>query len=254
MAVLTLEWKEDWDSMTLSCVIGFKECCWPNPWNFSDDLCSLSLKIRHKQCRHVTIKVPIPVLRGVSLNCSLWFPLGLLGGNSMYKHLTAMPQVPWLWKLFYSHEALRTEIRGCWKSWFPFSVGGMVVEHRGMTLGLTGAVTLGMATALPHWRVMVRKWTHPDSPAVDFIFIMLSIFCNEMESRLENLYWEEKYWASKHRQFREESECHLCAVKTQRTLYNLLSALCLCSHCVIHAHKFGTQLVPLSKTQSSNEC
>lgn len=94
----------------------------------------------------------------------------------------------------------------------------------------------------------------PSSGFFIFFFIMLNIFSNKIGSRLENPYWEEKYWSSKHRKFSEESECHLCAVKTQRALYNLLSALCLGSQCIIHAHKFGTQLVPLSKTQSSNAC
>lgn len=125
--------------------IAFKGCCWPNQGDFSDDLCSLSLKIRHKQLQKCYHQDPN--------SCSSWyilklfimlhFPLGLLGGSTMYKHLTAMPQVLWLWKLFYSHEALQKEISGCWKSWFPFSMGRMVVQHRDMTLGLTGAVTWG---------------------------------------------------------------------------------------------------------------
>lgn len=184
------------------------------------------------------------------------FLLGLLCGNTMCKHLTALPQVPWLWELFYWHEALKTEIHGYWKSWFPFSVGRVVVEHCDVTLGLTGAVTWGWPQPFPAggWWWKNGHTLIPQQWFFYFFFIMLNIFSNKIGSRLENPYWEEKYWSSKHRKFSEESECHLCAVKTQRALYNLLSALCLGSHCIIHAHKFGTQLVPLSKTQSSNAC
>lgn len=47
-----------------------------------------------------------------------------------------MPHILWLWKPCYLHEALQTEICGCWKSWPPFSMGGMVMEHCAMSLGL----------------------------------------------------------------------------------------------------------------------
>lgn len=47
--------------------------------------------------------------------------------------------------------------------------------------------------------------------------------------------------------------CHLRAVKAQWILYNLF-ALCLCACCINHARKFGTQLAPLSRIQSSNAC
>lgn len=104
------------------------------------------------------------------------------------------------------------------------------------------------------WRVAAAEPTHPDSPAE--IFIVLSAFYNEMGSRLANPHCEEKYWVSKYRQaakFREWSTYHLCAVKTQWILY-LFSALCLSACCIIHAREFGTQLVPLSKIESSNAC
>lgn len=126
--------------MTLSCAIGFKECCWPNPWNFCDDLCSLSLKTRHKQLQKSYHQGPNSCSWYIlKLFFVISFPLGLLGGNKMYKYLTAMPQVPWLWKLFYCHEAKQ-------KSWLPFSVDKMVVEHCGMTLA---AVTWRWPQPLP---------------------------------------------------------------------------------------------------------
>lgn len=69
----SVEWKEDRDSMTLSCAIGFKELLaqsmeflwWPLQFVFENKTKATS--------RNVTIKVPIPVLLDVSLNCSSWF-------------------------------------------------------------------------------------------------------------------------------------------------------------------------------------
>ncbi|XP_009468514.1 PREDICTED: uncharacterized protein LOC104017233 [Nipponia nippon] len=51
-------------------------------------------------------------------------------------------------------QALQTEICGCWKSWTPVSMGGMVAKHRVTSSGLAGAVgaacDTGAATALAH--------------------------------------------------------------------------------------------------------
>lgn len=83
------------------------------------------------------------------------FPLGLLGGNTTYKHLTAMAHMLWLWNPCWLHEALQTETCGCWKSQVPFSAGGMVVKHRATSSGLAGVVgaPCDMGTATGGWRL-----------------------------------------------------------------------------------------------------
>jgi len=65
-----------------------------------------------------------------------------------------------------------------------------VVKHRARSSGLARAVgalcDMGTTTAFPHGRTAAAKWAQPDFPAETFV--VLSTFCNETGSRLENPY------------------------------------------------------------------
>lgn len=64
--------------------------------------------------------------------------------------------------------------------------GGALCYELGAARAVGALCDMGTATALPHGRVAAAKQSHPDSPAE--IFIVFSVFCNEMGLRLENPY------------------------------------------------------------------